>query len=199
MDIVRISNIFNGLTQLHPTLKYYHCGLHSTVNQNGIPNNFDPSNIVGVQYPFLLFPYPVISVSKALTTQRQITNLTLELDFYDSMFYGNDSKNNTRSEIEIMRDLETIADDILTAFKKAANEERKADPCDNISIDENVSYEYVPFAHNNRLACIRATFALQYFSPCSTFDPDFSLLPVDTPIPTLDYDYEDLTHKTDSP
>jgi len=60
-------------------------------------------------------------------------------------------------------------------------------------------YEYIPFAHNNRLACIRCIFAVAFSVPCSTFTPNFSLLPADTPVPVLDYDYEDLAHKTDSP
>lgn len=199
MDLVKISNILNALVQLHPTLKYYHCGIHSKVNQSGIPNNFDPLNSVGVQYPFLLFPYPVMDAAKELTTQKQTNNLTLELDFYDTMFYNDDSTNNTRTELEIMRDLDVVANDILTAFQTAAKVEVSANKCNWLGIQGPIKYEYIPFAHNNRLACIRCIFAVAFSVPCSTFTPNFSLLPVDTPVPVLDYDYEDLAHKTDSP
>jgi hypothetical protein len=197
MDIVRLSNIFNAISQLHPNINYYHCGLHSKVNQNGIPNNFDPLNEVGVMYPFLMFPYPAITATKQAQTQKLQTTMTIEIDLYDSMFYNNDSKNNTRTEVEIMRDLDTIANDVLAGFKIAARREVGSNGCQWIQVNEGTGFEYIPFAHNNRLACIRMFITVIFATPCSTVEFDFDSL-VSTPVPVEGWDYEDENHKLDS-
>jgi hypothetical protein len=199
MDIVRLSNIFNAISVLHPNINYYHCGIHSKVNQSGIPNNFDPLNEVGVQYPFLLFPYPALTASKNASTQKLTTTMTLELNLYDTMFYNNDSTSNTRTEVEIMRDLDTIANDVLAGFKIAAAREVGANGCRWIQVNDGTGFEYIPYAHNNRLACIRMFITVVFATPCSTVVFDFDSLAPTTPVPTEDYDYEDLDHKNDSP
>jgi hypothetical protein len=153
---------------------------------------------VGVQYPFLLFPYPALTASKEASTQRLRTTMTLELNFYDTMFYNNDSTNNTRTEVEIMRDLDIIANDVLYGLKLAAKREVGANGCQWIEIKEGVNFEYIPFAHNNRLACIRVFIPIEFATPCPTITYDFDSL-INTPVPVEGWDYEDQDHKNDSP
>lgn len=201
MDIVQISNVFNALTQLNPFFQFYHCGLASKINQNGIPNNFDLTNSTGKNYPAIFFPYDATRHTQDLYNQRQLAKMEMTLLFYDSMFYGNDSKNNTRTEPEIYRDLKANADGFLVALRKANGQEIAGNPCNGLGIDQNapLTVDPVPFAHNDRLMCLRYDFTLTYFAECTAFDPDFSLLPAEFPLPVEDWDYEDPNFKNDSP
>ena len=194
MDLVQISNVFNTMVQLHPDLLFYHGGLHEKINQNGINNNFDPLDSTGKMYPLLWFPYEAITGTKQLTNQRQLETMEVTLLFYDTMFYDNDSGNNTRTELEIARDLDAIALGFIAAIRKANNQELSGNKCNGLGVAGPINYSYIPFQHNDRLMCVRCDFPLTFFSECQAFDPDFSLLVPPNAVPVPDYDLEDPNH-----
>lgn len=201
MDIVNISNVFNALVQLNPFFQFYHSGPASDINQNGIPNNFDLTNSTGKFYPLVLFPYDATRHNLTLFNQRQQGKVELSLLFYDSMFYGADSKNDTRTQLEIYRDLQAAANGFIVALRKVNLAEIDANACNWIGVDPTapITVDVIPFAHNDRLMCLRYDFTIIYSPECSTFDPDFSLLPAEFPVPVEDWDYEDPNFKNDSP
>jgi len=194
MDIVQISNVFNALTQLNPFFNFYHAGLASDINQNGIPNNFDLTNAQGKLYPLIIFPYDATRHTQNLSNQRQLARLNMTLLFYDLMFYGNDSKPDTRTEIEIYRDLKANADGFLAAIRKANQQELNGNHCNGLGIDGDTTIDVIPFSHNDRVMCLKYDFTLTYFAECSDFDPDFSLLTPPNAIPAPDFDLEDPNH-----
>lgn len=191
MDLVQISNIFNALTQLNPKLKFYHGGLHEKINQNGIDNNFDPLNTVGKQYPLVWFPYEAVEGVKRLQKQTQRETMRITLLFYDLMFYKDDSTNDTRTEIEIARDLDAVAVGFIKAIQKASGQEIAGNKCNWLEIGQELQYTYIPYQHNDRLMCVKYDFDLTFATECPTFEPDFSLLVPPNAVPVPDYDLED--------
>lgn len=188
------------MAQLHPKINYYRAGLSSDVNQNGFNNNFDPFNQVGVRYPALLFPYEVIEGTRNLSNAKQTDKMDITLLFYDTMFYEDDGENDTRSEIEIARDLDEIATGFVAALRQANIQQINkvtGDNCQWLGIDGGVRYQYLPFQHNSRLMCVRMDFTILYSYDCPIFNPDFDSL-VDTPVPVENWDYSDKGHKNDS-
>jgi hypothetical protein len=194
MDIVQISNVFNALAQLHPDINFYHAGLAETINQSGIDNNFDPGNSTGKEYPLLIFPYDATRDLVNLTNQRQLARMEMTLLFYDTMFYDNDSKNDVRTEIEILRDLRAVGDGFLVAIRKANKVEIAGNVCNGLGIDGVTTITAIPFQHNDRVMCLRYDFTLTYFAECQPFDPDFALLVPPNAVPVPDYDLEDPSH-----
>jgi hypothetical protein len=198
MDIVQISNVFNSLAQIPGIgLKFYHAGLASKINQNGISNNFDSGNSTGKIYPLLLFPYDAIQENANFSNSRQLARTRMTLLFYDTMFYGSDSKNDTRTEVEIARDLDKVATNFLAAIRAANGREIAGNPCNGFGIEGDVTRDWVPFAHNGRLMCLRCDFTLTYFVNCETYkvtDADFDALTPPNGVPVVDYDLEDPNH-----
>jgi hypothetical protein len=194
MDIVQVSNIFNALAQLHPDIKFYHGGLHEKINQNGIDNNFDPTNCTGKQYPLVWFPYEAVEGVKTLRNQKQADTMRVTLAFYDLMFYNNDSSCNERTEIEIARDLDAIAIGFIAAIRKASRAEIAGNICNWLEVASDIQYRYIPYQHNDRLMCITYEFDLKFSAECQAFDPDFNLLTPPNAVPVPDYDLEDPNH-----
>ena len=198
MDIVQISNVFNSLAQIPGIgLRFYHAGLGSKINQSGIDNNFDPGNSTGKQFPLLIFPYDAIQENAQFFNVRQLAKTRMTLLFYDTMFYGNDSKNNTRTEIEIARDLDKVATNFLAAIRAARNRQIAGSHCNGFGIEGDVTRDWLPFAHNDRLMCLRCDFVLTYFVNCPEFTPtdiDFDNLTPPNGVPVVSFDLEDPNH-----
>jgi hypothetical protein len=191
MDIVQISNTFNTLVQLHPDLKFYHGGLAEKINQSGIDNNFDPTNSTGKEYPLLWFPYDAVQGTKQLTNQKQTDRMEVTLLFYDLMFYGNDSKNDIRTEVEIARDLDAIGIGFIAALRKSNIEEITGNKCNWLGVDGPVNYSYIPFQGKDRLMCVRYDFTIVFSAECQPFNPDFGLLTPPNAVPVPNFDLED--------
>lgn len=198
MDIVKISNVFNALCQIPGIgINFYHAGLAESINQSGIDNNFDPGNSTGKEYPLLLFPYDAISEAANVSNKRQLARTEMTLLFYDTMFYGNDSKNNVRTEIEITRDLGIIATNFLVALQAARGRELAGNKCNGFGIEGPVTRTWIPFGHNDRVMCLRCDFTMTYFVDCPTYEvtpADFAALVPPNAVPVPSFDLEDPNH-----
>ena len=50
MNLLKLSNFFNAISQAHTSFNYYHFGWRSDMLVN-IPNNFDPNSSTGKTVP----------------------------------------------------------------------------------------------------------------------------------------------------
>ena len=196
MDLVKLSNIFNSITQLLPGLNYYHCGIFEDINRNP-ENNFNVANSVGVLYPAVLFILQNGTFNLGTGTGRDYENvMTCNLVFYDLMHYGNDSLSDTRTIPEIFRDLHREAINFFAALK-GAGRSLSAAPRGLFQVGQS-TYEQLPYQHHERLACIRYEFPITFLDECETETIDLSTLPAPFIFPPAGWDYEDEGHQGDS-
>ena len=198
MNLISVSNIFNALTQLHKLnsqldrpLQFYHSGTIEDFNQSGIDNNFDKGNETGKNYPLLIFPYDASGEFTAVNNRIIPNNMSIDLVFADTMFYDNDSKGDTRTEVEVANNLMAIAMEFLRGLQKVNGQELLGDKCNGLSIIGGVKYKIIPFFGNDRLMVLWCEFVLNWKEECGTFTPNFAELPTETPVPVSDIrDYE---------
>lgn len=192
MSIVKISNLFNQLSQLHPKINYYHYGWQSDINIT-VPNNFtlgannELTNPRGKKYPSLTIEFP--SERWALGSGGSESFLRTFLIFNDTQRYNSeDGSNNPKSLIEQQDELKTIAVDIVTEFNRIG---RSFGGLETIQIRQVNSVIYSGEARADRLAELVLDVEIYYFIGCSDFVADIeSLPPPFNEIPPSSQDFE---------
>jgi hypothetical protein len=170
MDIVQLSNIFNVITQVHPTLKAYHFGWRSDILRN-IDNNLDKEQSTGRLYPALhLVPF---EETKLIDTENNKTKFDLVLYVDDLQHYKNDSTIEGRSLLEQWRDLHRIAQEVIYNFEKYSENFYDC----QIVIDKKEGVKMYPDSngHKDRVLTWRISFSITMFLDClndnNYFDP----------------------------
>ncbi len=103
MDLVQFSNLLNLTAQADPTISSYQYGWVSDINASR-QNNYDPDGTVGKMYPHLLFTPPNTTYKMPTDASRKYYRCKLIL--FDSYGYDNVTGLNTRTMVEVHRDLE---------------------------------------------------------------------------------------------
>ena len=174
MNLVQISNLFNqiclALNVAQPnTVGFYHYGYYSDINTN-IQNNWTGANNVGSLYPKVQLLYPDGTIE--IKEKSVKNNINLNLVFSDLQYYNNDSSYNARSIIEVQRDLETLAVNVLSEFNRIGRGSQY-----QIGITSPINIDYFSDAHNDSLVVIQVTFSIFYLNDCPLLTADISALP----------------------
>jgi hypothetical protein len=185
MNIVKLSNWINLISQQHPNINYYHYGFESDINRTAV-NNFDPisQEQTGKEYPALILEMP---------TQRttQINNNSAEwdvvLNFFDTCEYDNLANSTTDTLVEKQNALQIIANDVIAALQKVAT---KSDPrTDALGFNDAV-FVPLPYQHNDKLIQIQCSLTIRFKIECSAFVFDFGAIDPAFAYPVTSDDYE---------
>lgn len=187
MDLVQISNLFNqvclGINQATPNrIGFYHYGWYSDVNTN-IQNNWTGTNTIGKLYPSVQFLYPTGSIE--IKEKRFTNTLQCTIILSDLQYYNNDGTMNQRSIIEVQRDLENLAVNILSEFNRIGRQITY-----QIGFQSPVQVDYLSDQHNDSLVLLKLDFSLWYQIDCPVDVVDIASLPVNNDIPPSNNDYE---------
>ena len=188
MNLVQISNLFNqiclALNVAQPnTVGFYHYGYYSDINTN-IQNNWTGANNVGSLYPKVQLLYPDGTIE--IKEKSVKNNINLNLVFSDLQYYNNDSSYNARSIIEVQRDLETLAVNVLSEFNRIGRGSQY-----QIGITSPINIDYFSDSHNDSLVVIQVTFSIFYLNDCPLLTADFSTLTGDfADVPPYNNDLE---------
>lgn len=188
MDIVQISNLLNAICLDNPKVRYYHYGWTSDTNIT-VANNFTiGNNALGKKYPSVHLDFPSETVN--LSTSDVISNLNGALIFSDTQYYESEKgANNSRSIIEVQRDLKNISIEVINEFNRIG---RSFTGRDKLGILSNsLRYTYSANRRADRLVELFVEFTLNYRDNCPTFISDIPALPSDfNSIPPSTNDYE---------
>ena len=171
MNIAKLSNIINLISQQHPNINYYHYGFESDINRTAV-NNFDPisQDQTGKEYPAIILELP---------TQRttQINSNSAEwdivLNFFDLCEYDNLANSTTDTLLEKHNQLQIIANDVIVALQKWAKE---SDPRTDAFYFNSVTFVPLPYQHNDKLIQIQCNLTMTFKSECSNFVFDFGTI-----------------------
>lgn len=193
MDIVQLSNLFNLIAQAHPKFNSYHFGWRSDVNAS-IQNNFDPAGEIGKQYPAVHFD-AAIDGNSVLTTRNAAIDIRLHFD--DILYYGMDGATDTRTLIEVWRDLWGWGMQFVYEIRNHGKA-LSSTPGMMVAIaGDSIRWYYDSNRHNDRVATVYFEFTLAMKIDC--VELGLELDGIDGfPFPPEGWDYEDEGHKTDS-
>lgn len=194
MSLVRISNLFNQLCQLHPDMNYYHYGWKSDINIT-VPNNFtlgdtgDLTNPRGKKYPSLTLEFPSERWSVGTGVGATESFLRTFLIFNDTQRYNSeDGSNNPLSLLEQQDELQKIATDIVSEFNRIGG---SFSGLEFLGIKQINNVFYNGEARADRLVELVLDVEIYYFIECSDFVADIgSLPPPFNQLPPGDQDFE---------
>jgi hypothetical protein len=175
MNIAQLSNLFNQIclginaSAGSNRVGFYHYGFYSDINTN-IQNNWTGGNTLGKYYPAVSFVYPRANV--AIQEKGVKGSLSCVLYFSDLQYYNNDGTTNQRSILEVHRDLEALAINVLSEFNRIG---RTKDY--QAGLIGNVDLDYLSDAHNDRLCIVEARFNVWYVFDCPIDTADIAALP----------------------
>jgi hypothetical protein len=162
---------------------FYHFGWYSDINTN-IQNNWTGQNTVGKLYPSIQFLYPEGSLE--IREKRFTNTLRCTIVFSDLQYYNNDGTINQRSIIEIFRDLEALAVNVLSEFNRIG----RTTPY-QIGFQGPVTTDYISDQHNDSLCLLKCDFSIWYQMDCPIDTVDIPNLPNNfNDIPPSINDYE---------
>lgn len=187
MDIVQISNLFNAICLDNPKVNFYHYGWTSDININ-ITNNFTGENTRGKKYPSVHFDFPSETIN--ITTSDVLSSMSGVLIFSDTQYYNSEKgENDSRSIIEIQRDLKDLAVEVINEFNRLG---RTFSGRDTLGILQNsIRINYSANTRADRLVELFIEFTLSYRNKCSDFVSDIPALPAPyNTLPPSSSDYE---------
>ena len=194
-DIVQISNVLNNITQLHPNFKFYHFGWRSDIEKD-IDNNFDNDTATGRFFPSVQWVPPSQEVLEDLHNNRR--TIKMELFFDDLQGYTSTGEIDTRTMIEVFRDLKRGATIFLNNFSRFLTNIYLDQAF--VDTDKPINFFYDSNAGQAKRIFLKVDFSLTYFEHCESLILDPANLPVDpssiSPVET--YDYEDYKNINDS-
>lgn len=115
MDIVYISNILNKLTEADEKLLFYHFGYLDELDINPV-NNFNQDSKKGRLYPCLDWIVPDNISFKLDEQEKEVYKI--DLYFQDLQGYDNKSNTDTRTRLEVWRDLMKIAKRFILTLER---------------------------------------------------------------------------------
>ena len=116
VDIVTITDLLNKLVQQDTELKYYHFGYLDELQQNP-ENNFNQQAKTGRLFPCLDWIIPE-EITHNLS-EPELEKIPMYLVFSDLQGYDNKTNQDTRSRIEVWRDLKRTAKRFVLLFERA--------------------------------------------------------------------------------
>lgn len=158
MDLVQFSNLINLTVQFDPTVRSYQYGWTSDINTSR-QNNFDPSGEMGKLYPHLLFLPPSVKLS---TGSRKYYGCKLIL--FDLYGYKNTSRLDTRTMVEVHRDLETALQSIFAFISWYGDTSAK------FEIEGEIAGQLDGVAHDDALLFLEVDFQLCLTTKCVDWD-----------------------------
>lgn len=190
MDIVQISNLFNAICLDSPKVKYYHYGWTSDINIT-VANNFTTdNNSSGKKFPSVHFDFPSETVS--ITTSDVQSRLNGALVFSDTQYYKSEKgENDSRSIIEVQRDLKNIAIEVINEFNRLGRGEFFKGRDKLGILTDSIRISYSANRRADRLVELFVEFTLAYRDNCSSFVSNIPALPADfNSLPPSSNDYE---------
>lgn len=117
LNLVKISNILNLLTQEYEATEFYHFGWRSDINRN-IDNNYDIGQSVGRLFPAVHLVRPENINLEDTDSDKRVW--TLRIYFDDLLHYNNDASAVDRIETSLiqLQELQTIAEQFIKEFDR---------------------------------------------------------------------------------
>jgi hypothetical protein len=166
MDLVQFSNLLNLAVQFDPVINSYQYGWTSDINTSR-QNNFDPTGKVGKLYPRLLFQPPTVTFGGS----RKYCQCKLVL--FDLYGYKNNAGMDTRTMVEVHRDLTEAVQSLLSFLTWYG------DTSTAFEIEGAVTGQLDGVAHDDQLLFLEIDFELCLVSSCSEWNFDEQGVPAE--------------------
>ena len=111
MNLLKLSNFFNALTQSHNDFKYYHFGWRADMLEN-IPNNYDPNSSTGKLFPAVHFVVPA-QIDTLLNDAENQDKFSVVLHFDNLQDTNNNGTRNTKTLLTQWAELTVLAKQYL--------------------------------------------------------------------------------------
>ena len=196
MQLLKLSNLFNTITQAHPNFNHYHFGWRSDVLVN-IPNNFDANSSTGKLFPFVQFVVPD-RISTNLSEAENKDSFQVVMYFDALQDYNNNGTANTKTLLRQWSELAVISKEYLYNVQRLL----ERDFSDLRMNTDSFNLEFDSEVGSDRLITVKASFNINTFGECLTTDLEPSVLVATSSslYPAVaGYDYEDLLNLVDVP
>lgn len=168
MQLRQISNTIAALVSASAYFQSYHFGYHSDINA-AVDNAYNQHAAVGNLFPRVLWVVPVEGTLK-MDTRAQTTQV--ELYFYNLQGYDNAGEPLADTLLTQWDELHSRAVEFLHALFDSDRYSKR---------DIQVDWFTDANAHNDRLICVGARFAIGTRYACADYEGTTPLLPLLTP------------------
>ena len=196
MNLLKLSNFFNAISQAHTSFNYYHFGWRSDMLVN-IPNNFDPNSSTGKLFPAVHFAVPE-SFNSTVNDSTNKDSIPVTLYFDNLQDYNNNGTANTKTLLRQWSDLTILAKEYLYNVQRLMERDLTGFYLDT----DSFRLEFDSDLGADKLISVKATFNVTVQADCINVELEPTTLTA-TPsslYPVADgYDYEDLYNLIDVP